>query len=230
MGGSNSEDNIAVLTAREHYIAHWLLYKIHRNLQMSCALFRMTTPVGNGRTRYTSHTYDLARQAHYKELSKRFSGKNHPYYGVKGEGHPTFGRKHDEETKMQLSKKAIERFARGDYSVSRKIINVETGEVFNAISEAKRKFKGNISYALKSGGTANGYHFAYMDEDNKPILINSSLKGYSSHSAKKVVVDGITFNKVGEAAKYIGCTGSAVSWSLKHKKKCKGFEVEWSND
>lgn len=29
MGGSNAPDNIAVLTGREHFLAHWLLFKIH---------------------------------------------------------------------------------------------------------------------------------------------------------------------------------------------------------
>lgn len=229
MGGSDSRENIAVLTAREHYLAHWMLYKIHRNLQMSCALFRMTTPVGNGRTRYTSHTYKQAREFHSKELSKRFSGENHPFYGVTGEDHPTFGRKHSNETKDVLSIKAKERYARGEFSVFRKIINMETGELFNTVTEAKRKYKGNVSYALKSGGTANGYHFSYLDENNNPIIINSSLKGYSSHAARKVTVNGIVFDRVGRAADYIGCTGSAVSWALKNKKTCKGFKVEWSS-
>lgn len=31
MGGSNSKDNLVKLTAREHYIIHWLLYKIYRS-------------------------------------------------------------------------------------------------------------------------------------------------------------------------------------------------------
>lgn len=31
MGGSNNADNMAVLTAREHFIAHHLLYKIYQN-------------------------------------------------------------------------------------------------------------------------------------------------------------------------------------------------------
>ncbi len=30
MGGGNEAANIAILTAREHFIAHWLLYKIHK--------------------------------------------------------------------------------------------------------------------------------------------------------------------------------------------------------
>lgn len=40
------------------------------------------------------------------------------------------------------------------------IICFETGQSFKSISEAKKTFtKGNINYALKSGGRAGGYHF-----------------------------------------------------------------------
>ena len=37
MGGSNSSVNKVVLTAREHYLIHWLLYKIHKNKKMAMA-------------------------------------------------------------------------------------------------------------------------------------------------------------------------------------------------
>jgi hypothetical protein len=30
IGGDSSEDNMVYLTAREHYLAHWLLYRIHK--------------------------------------------------------------------------------------------------------------------------------------------------------------------------------------------------------
>lgn len=37
-GGDNSSDNLVNLTAREHYIAHLLLYKIYKDKKMWCAL------------------------------------------------------------------------------------------------------------------------------------------------------------------------------------------------
>lgn len=42
MGGNNSPENLIYLTAREHFIAHWLLWRIHRNKQTSLAFFCMT--------------------------------------------------------------------------------------------------------------------------------------------------------------------------------------------
>lgn len=37
MGGSDEPDNIVVLTAREHFLAHWLLWRIHRNRETAAA-------------------------------------------------------------------------------------------------------------------------------------------------------------------------------------------------
>lgn len=117
--------------------------------------FAMTKPVGNGRTRYTSHTYRHVREIMSAEMSKKFGGKNHPNYGLKGKDHPSFGQKRSDETKKLLSDRAKARYAKGNFSVFRRIINYETGEIFETVTSAKRKFKGNISYALKSGGNVN---------------------------------------------------------------------------
>ena len=38
-----------------------------------------------------------------KKLSKAFSGKNHPLYGLKGKSNPNFGRKNSIETKRKMS-------------------------------------------------------------------------------------------------------------------------------
>ncbi len=43
MGGSDDKSNLVKLTYREHFIAHILLYKIHKNRQMAFALGRMKT-------------------------------------------------------------------------------------------------------------------------------------------------------------------------------------------
>lgn len=41
MGGSNHKNNLIYLTAREHFIAHWLLWRIYSNRQMAFAFFSM---------------------------------------------------------------------------------------------------------------------------------------------------------------------------------------------
>ncbi len=72
MGGRDAETNIVRLTAREHYMAHWLLYKIHNTRSMSAA-WHMMTVGGKGR-RYTSHSFKYNREANAKTMSESMKG------------------------------------------------------------------------------------------------------------------------------------------------------------
>lgn len=50
------------------------------------------------------------------------------------------------------------------------VINVETGERFESISEAERAYNvssGSIQHALKTGGTSCGYHWQYAEKEGK---------------------------------------------------------------
>lgn len=80
LGGSNSKSNLVVLTAREHYLAHLLLIKMHegRNkAKMVYAFHRMN--FCNGSQARNSKDYDHIRSLY----SKHVSGPNHPRFGVK---------------------------------------------------------------------------------------------------------------------------------------------------
>lgn len=41
MGGSNKKENLVLLTAKEHYVVHHLLWKIHKNTSTALALLNM---------------------------------------------------------------------------------------------------------------------------------------------------------------------------------------------
>lgn len=74
MGGSNDKYNLVVLTAREHYIIHWLLFKIYKNKEMAFAWHRMTHGRKNIK-RYTSHSFAYANRARAIYMSELFTGK-----------------------------------------------------------------------------------------------------------------------------------------------------------
>jgi hypothetical protein len=67
MGGSNLPDNLVSLTAREHFIAHWLLWRIYRNKQTAFAFYAMCSWKNNkiqGKERsFSSRGYAEAREA-----------------------------------------------------------------------------------------------------------------------------------------------------------------------
>lgn len=234
MGGSDDASNIAVLTAREHFIAHFLLKKIHNNGQMINAFFYMTKPVGNGRTRYTSHSFKYAKESFAIWLSENRSGKNHPFYGVRGKNNLHFGMKRSELTKSRLSEKAKARFANGGKTNKEKRIkNLTTGEIFESINSAQRKAKsGNVNYAVRHGGTAGGHKYVFIDKFGEEIKTDSKLKGYACgsrvHSAVKVrrIDTNQIFQTVRDAAKSINVSGSAISIAINQNRSCKGIYFE----
>lgn len=71
MGGSDNKDNIVSLTAREHFIAHWLLWKIHRNEKMAYA-FKMMCVSGNHMNRYYNSRGYLAARTAFSRKRKGF--------------------------------------------------------------------------------------------------------------------------------------------------------------
>lgn len=229
MGGDDSKENLAILTAREHFLAHWLLKKIYNNKEMIYAFHAMTKPVGNNRQRYTSSSFKYAREAMARWMKENSSGKNNPLFGKKGKENPNFGSKRTESTKLNISKAAKKRYLNNDHPNARRVICVETGQSFKSIAEAKKTFtKGNINYAVKTGGLAGGYHFCYEGEDFN-IKENKYSAGANHRCSKKIIDElGNVFNTSAEAGKSINCTGSAISIAIKNNKKCKGVSFYYA--
>ena len=76
LGGSNDQTNLVDLTAREHFICHLLLTKMHDNKRLGLALTSMRSS-----TRYiprASKIYEIAR----KTSSNAMKGEGNPMFGV----------------------------------------------------------------------------------------------------------------------------------------------------
>lgn len=95
-GGSDEQDNLILLTARQHFLAHWLLYKIHGGYKLACAWFSVCR-VGKGQEErhINSRYFELAKHIHSLEKSKNSQGQNNNFWG----------KTHTEETKEILRKK-----------------------------------------------------------------------------------------------------------------------------
>ena len=82
LGGSDLDDNLVLLTPREHFIAHWLLYKMHvgqNKAKMAYAFFRMCSNNTNQKRLITARQYDIAKTA----MQNSCKGINHPRYSKK---------------------------------------------------------------------------------------------------------------------------------------------------
>lgn len=107
LGGSNDDDNLILLTPKEHYIAHLLLTEIYEGkdkAKMCYALLKMCQNNPNQKRGYSSKRYEKAKQL----VSENCSGGNHPSSGknlwsdkqkkeiserMKGENNPMYGNK-----------------------------------------------------------------------------------------------------------------------------------------
>lgn len=90
MGGTNDKSNIVNLTAREHFIAHWLLFRIYKNSEMAYALKSMKN--SNKQNAQSKNKYINSRA--YEE-AKFFCAK---LLSIQNKG-----RKESEETKNKKS-------------------------------------------------------------------------------------------------------------------------------
>lgn len=113
-GGSDNKDNLVKLTAREHYIAHFLLWKMkfpgayHSKMAFAFNTFmnKMTTEV-----RGVHHTYRISGRL-YEKFRKEYSRLLKEKYAV--EGGTWVGRKHTEESKRKIGEKSkLKEFKRG---------------------------------------------------------------------------------------------------------------------
>jgi hypothetical protein len=89
LGGPDTDENLAKLTAREHFICHWLLVKTtagEDRYKMINAL-RMMRAEKQGQQRYktkiTARVYAKLKEEYSVLQSQKVSGKNNPMYGEK---------------------------------------------------------------------------------------------------------------------------------------------------
>lgn len=112
MGGTNDKTNIVKLTAREHFIAHLLLWKHYNNTQMARAFALMCTNK-TGERHKKSRFYESGKSAalgkglteeHRKNISESLRGKVKTEQHCKNLSEANKGKKLSEETRFKMSK------------------------------------------------------------------------------------------------------------------------------
>ena len=103
LGGDNSANNLVCLTAKEHYIAHLLLAKIHGG--------KLWYPVklmsGNSNHLFTGSMYEVARIKSAKIVANANKGKVRTKEQretiSRNHARPQLGKHHTQETKLNMS-------------------------------------------------------------------------------------------------------------------------------
>ena len=92
MKGTNDEDNLVLLTAREHYLCHWLLWKVNTNNKSLMNAYYMMT-------------HCKSEKRNYKISSKQYAILRTECSLFKSQ--TQLGRKHDEASRLKRSIKLM---------------------------------------------------------------------------------------------------------------------------
>lgn len=116
LGGNNDKNNLTTLSAKEHYIAHLLLTKIHPNSSNIQHAFGMMEASRKDQFRqYTSNQYDKMRKAHSDAMKI-----NNPM--------------HMKETRDKMSKTRKLKFSKGELPNP-----MDSAEARKKVSDSMRK-------------------------------------------------------------------------------------------
>ena len=171
LGGSNDENNLVKLTAREHFICHWLLVKMYQkgSLQrnkMLYAFWRMKShPNNNGQRYINSRAYEyfriefanavgcLTKQSQAGELNSQFGKKWFTNYET-GESCSLFEKPNDKwlEGRWLFDGKSCPLKLKGLKKIRQNKIEIETKNLWNEYHSGNynslRDFEKNISISI----------------------------------------------------------------------------------
>jgi len=187
MGGTNENINYVYLTHREHFLAHWLLWRIHRSRKMAYA-FMMMSNRGKGSSRAYTESIDAHRKmGHSEETRRKISisntGKIQSIESRKKISASKKGTICSEETKKILS----EIHKGNQYSLGYIHREESKIKISNALRERIRKpetFK-KISKKLK-GVPKSEEHRKKLSEVGKGRLVSNETRQILSNQRKNV--------------------------------------------
>jgi hypothetical protein len=187
LGGPNNKDNLVSLTAREHFICHWLLIKMTEGTDRSKMLYALNGMKAENRYQYRYHTkitarvYERYRIEHAKNHSERMKGREAWNKGRKLEGEEL--EQHRQRTR------------------NRKIDSVKQALGQQKRLEKLQGFKHSEETKLKQSLALKGKSKGPMSEEEKlkRSIKQKGIKKSESHASniKAAVLGNISINKNG---------------------------------
>jgi len=212
LGGSNDKENLVDLTAREHFICHWLLIKMTEGEDRSKMLYALNRMKAENRyqQRYhnniTARVYERYRIEHAKNHSERMKGREAWNKGRKLEG---------EELEQQRER-----------TRNRKIDPIKQALGQQKRLEKLQGFKHSEETKLKQSLALRGKSKGPMSEEEKlkRSIKQKGIKKSESHASniKAAVLGNISVNKNGTEKKVKKDTIDqwlSQGWQLGGKKR-----------
>jgi len=163
LGGTNNPSNLVVLTGREHWVAHLLLWKINPCRQTACACHRMASRCkerGIPKVK-NSRMYQMVREQHSLHMGKMNSDIN------KGERNPNFNKIWISNNELKISK------------LIDKNLQIETGWV-----KGRNNWKKNTSISNETSRREKISRCLKNFFENNPKIISEETKSKMSLAKK----------------------------------------------
>lgn len=230
LGGSNGKDNLVDFTAREHYIAHLLLWKIQfspaAHNKMTMALHIMVNGSGNEKQNRSYLVPARLYESHRKDLRKVLSET------LSGAGNPFYGKTHSDATKQRL----VEANAKNKHIRSAKLSGegngfygkTHTPEALAKISEASKKlYTDERKKAYSDRMRQRWQDPAYISEMKKKMEKVNAAKDWKAIIKKTVE----TKKRLGIVSKLSEDGKAKIKQSLSRTKHCEhcGRDFRLSN-
>lgn len=174
LGGLDSADNLVKLTPREHFIAHWLLWKIYKNTQYEIKMmyaFNMMRANKYASRYYNSRGFDAVKKAVIiTQRGKPLSESRREKIRIS-----STGRKHTEETRKKM------RDAQKLAAANRKPVSDETRK---KMSETRRGKKYSAEHCQNISKSKTGK----LHSEERKLINSAAQKGkkLSDETRKKM--------------------------------------------
>lgn len=220
LGGSNDKENLIKLTAREHFLCHWLLTKMVLSTTDQYKVYKaflcMSYLVNSNHQRYKIYgrTFENMRKNYSIVFSEQMKGVNNPMYGVS----------HSDETKKKISEAH-----KGNYGEKNPMYgknhSIESRKKISDSRIGKIPWNKGITH---SDETKN--KLAIAGKNRSPISEETRIKMIASHQNRAPISEE-TRIKMAESAKkrvfktivckYCGASGKGGNMTRWHGDNCK---------
>jgi len=192
MGGSNDKENLVHLTAREHFICHWLLIKMTEGEDRSKMLYALNGMKAENRyqqryhTKITARVYEKYRIEHAENHSKRMKGRKAWNKGVpQTEEHKEKNR----QAALQRAPKSEETIAKWKESRAGYIASEETKQKQSLALKGKLKGPMSEEEKLKRSVTQKGVAKVKTHGANVANAVLGNISINKDNTEKKVKKD-----------------------------------------
>ena len=184
-GGGNGEDNLVLLTAREHFLAHWLLYRADSATPSRAhAFWRMCRGRGKVLPKdwlvVPARVYEEARLAHSQAISHALKGRKKSQEHIAKVAAANKGKKREQNAKDKMSEAAKKRGTpEGYYLMKDAAILINRKPVlkldpttlavltkYSSLKEAAQSVtlhSGNLSVAIKNQTRSGGFRWKFEE-------------------------------------------------------------------